>query len=263
VDFNHPLFEGLFETAHTGTGPVVESPRVLRSILPRTGAQGQSIITLTNGVSFLTEYTAGEGRVLLVAVEAGLGWSDFPLRGLFVPLLHRSVMYLASQNQPTASVIAGETVRLTLRLPDRRPEDVYVLRAPDGMEEKFAPAVLPGSAFAVVTTPHTRGVGIHNLVRQRGTEEPVSFAAVPVNGEPAETDLRVADDDALQRLWASAGILPAQVTTIAPSGEVPAAIQQSRFGKELWPHFLVLAALCALAEMLVGRVPKTSAGAAT
>jgi hypothetical protein len=258
IDFNHPLFEGLFEAPRTGAAPAVESPRVLRSILPRTGAQGQSIITLTNGVSFLTEYTAGEGRVLLVAVEAGLGWSDFPLRGLFVPLLHRSVMYLASRNQATASAVAGDAVRLTLRLPDRRPEDTYALHAPDSVEEKVAPAVLPGSAFAAVTTPPTRAPGIHVLVKRRGTDTPVPVAAVPVNGEPAETDLRTADDETLRRLWASAGIDPAQVTTVAPSGEVPAAVLQSRFGKELWPHFLVLAALCALAEMVVGRVPKAA-----
>jgi hypothetical protein len=261
VDFGHPLFEGLFDLPPGTAAPTVESPRVQRSLLPQPGERGQSIITLTNGVSFLTEYTAGEGRVLVFAVEAGLGWSDFPLRGIFVPLLHRSIMYLAARGQPVPAVPVGDPVRMTVRLPDRRPDDTFLFVAPDGSEERFVPGIQPGTASALVATPPTRVPGVYSVVRTRGEGGRNVLAAVPVHPEPAETDLQKADDAALGGFWTTAGLLPAQITRVGAGDQVRTTIQQSRFGTELWPHFLILALLCALAEMLLGRAPRSTQGA--
>ena len=73
------------------------------------------MVTMTDGRPFLAEYRAGSGRVFLCAVDAGTAWSDLPVRGIFAPLLHRSMVYLAAAQSTDAGARIGE--RLTLSLP--------------------------------------------------------------------------------------------------------------------------------------------------
>jgi hypothetical protein len=82
-----------------------------------------------------------------------------------------------------------------------------------------------------------------------------------VNVDPAETDLRPADDARIQRFWASLGLLPGATGSFAASQQLDAAVAESRYGVELWRHFLGLALVLALAEMAVGRVAQRSRGA--
>jgi len=77
-----------------------------------------------------------------------------------------------------------------------------------------------------------------------------------VNVDPLETDLRPVDSEQLERLWASAGIQPDAVTELEGTQAVDKAVEQSRYGVELWKHFLGLALILALIEMAVGREPK-------
>jgi hypothetical protein len=44
----------------------------------------------------------------------------------------------------------------------------------------------------------------------------------------------------------------------ASGGDYAEAITASRYGLELWKYMLALAILCAFAEMVVGRAPKTA-----
>ena len=106
------LFGGLFEERAGRPQGTVASPRVYAAVTPGIGAQGHAVITLSSGGAFLAEYPAGEGRVLFYAVEAGLSWSDFPMQGLFAPLLYRSVLYLASRAETPAVFTVGDPVMI-------------------------------------------------------------------------------------------------------------------------------------------------------
>ena len=119
IDFAHPIFSGMFEGkpfAKKSAGPSVESPQISVTLEYRPGANGQSIIRLSNGTSFLTDYKIGDGRLLLYSVAPTPDWSDFPLKGIFVPLIRRSISYLASWNQQAAEHLAGTAVTLTVPL---------------------------------------------------------------------------------------------------------------------------------------------------
>ncbi len=257
TDLAHPLFTGLFEQpAGRKREAKIESPRVYAAIVPRTGRHGNAIITLSDGNPFLTEYSAGSGRVLLCSVEAGLTWSDFPTTGLFAPLLYRSMIYLAASNQTVPPILVGQPMEFTVRLKNYGERDVYLLRSPSGVDEKVAPKILPSSSTALFTSKRTEEAGIYELRRSSADNKISPLQAIAVNIDPAETDLRPADKEQLQQFWKSAGIQPDAVTELAATQTLDKAVEQSRYGVELWKHFLGLALILALIEMAIGREPK-------
>lgn len=258
VDYEHPLFAGLFEegTAMRPERHAVESPRVYRSVVPAAGTAGRAVISLSNGTPFLTEYAAGSGRVLLCAVEAGTGWSDLPLKGLFVPLLHRSAAYLAARADRTASFTAGGDLRIRLRLPDRTERDALVLTAPDGTEEKPQPEAAPGSGVLTLTAGQASAVGFYEIRREAPQSAVLATAAV--NTDPAESDLEPVDPATLERFLESVGIAPGRVVRMPAGAMLERSVREARFGVELWKYFAALAALFALLEMLVGREPRSA-----
>jgi hypothetical protein len=261
VDFSHPLFAGLFDEGlqqRSGKHPV-ESPQVHRSIVLQPGTRGQAIITLSDGTPFIAEYLAGNGRVLVVAVETGMGWSDFPMRGLFVPFLHRSATYLAARSGLSVSVLAGQQPRWDLRVPDRTDRDVFVIHAPDNTEEKVVPRFNPVSGLAAITSAPAMIPGVYDLQRATAAGEPMrTLAAVAVNTDPAESDLAQADESTLEGFWARVGVQPAQVVSLRGDEELERTVYEARFGVELWKYLAGLAVLLAMLEMVIGREGKKS-----
>ena len=261
VDYAHPLFEGLFDMKKGGGKPAVESPRILRSLPLSAGEKGTSVIGLTNGNAFLVDYSEGSGRVLVFAVEAGTTWSDFPLKGVFAPLLHRGIAYTGSRATSHPSLAPGDPLKFSLRLRTFTDRDTYTITSPEGNVQKVVPEFQPGAGTAVFSGGTAREKGVYRLSRDgRGTGEKAGdLAALAVNISPGESDLRTATNDDIEKFRAGAGIPPGQIFTMPPE-QAGETVRQARYGFELWKDFLVLAALLAVAEMAVGRAPGTKSG---
>ena len=261
VDYAHPLFEGLFDMKKGGGKPAVESPRILRSLPLSAGEKGTRVIGLTDGNAFLVDYSDGSGRVLLFAVEAGTAWSDFPLKGVFAPLLHRGIAYTGSRVTPHPSLAPGDPLQFSLRLRTFTDRDTYTITSPEGRVQKVVPEFQGGAGTAVFSGGTARERGVYRLSRDgRGTGEKAGdLAAVAVNISPGESDLRTATNDDIEKFRAGAGIPSGQIFTMPPE-QAGETVRQARYGFELWKDFLVLAALLAVAEMAVGRAPGTKSG---
>ncbi len=261
VDMAHPLFSGMFEQPAGRRAAAVASPHIYAALTPGIGRQGHAVITLSNGAGFLVEYPSGSGRVLLYGVEAGMTWSDFPMQGLFAPLLYRSVLYLAARDQNAKSFAVGEPIECTARLRGAPSSEPFVLTSPSGVGERVVPEYRGGSAVAVFRSVHATEAGVYELRRgaPQGSAEQAelrrepALAAVAVNVDTAESDLRPADDGRIQRFWASLGVAPGQTAVFSATQQLDASVEQSRYGVELWKHFLALALALALAEMFIGR----------
>ncbi len=266
VDLEHPLFSGLFEgpRGKKGQAPSVETPRIVRTAGIRPSGVGHSIIDLANGEVFLAEYEVGSGTVLVFAVDAGLSWSDFPVKGLFAPLLHRSVISLGSQAHTPPDVTVGEPVKATVKLRHAVGRTQYVLRAPSGIDERVAPRLRSATALADFESAPTVETGTYTLLSSDaeqttpgpGTADPLE--AVPVHAALSESDFRTATPEELIAFWRSVGISPDQTKELAAGGALETTIQQSRFGVELWRYFLGLALILAVAEMAVAREKQTN-----
>ena len=249
VDTDHPLFEGMFESMPGGERPTLEQPMLLRSIDYVAGSGNeQSIIALSGGRPFLSEIRVGQGSLLLYAVEAGVSWSDFPVRGLFLPMLHRSLVYLSAGGSVVGEAMeAGASLQLLLQGID--PGVEIRVRNRDGevfipeQREVFGGVVttlggaffLPGSYDVMAGSEMVRRV----LVHPPALESDLALA-----------DPEVAADHLSDLTAAQVDIVKVGVASGAPLDE---QLRAARTGVELWNVFLALALVFLLAEMVVSK----------
>jgi hypothetical protein len=250
VDDRHPLFQGIFDEARDNlrrgrptTRPrALESPRILTSARLQATPTSHAIITLSNGAPFLLDQPAGSGRVLLYAVSATLDWSDFPLKGLFVPLLHRSVSYLAQRSQQQQDYGVGDELVIRER---SRSAGRLTMTDPEFLETVVQPEVV--GVERVVRFPATGVPGLYALKDDTDT----TFLAA-VNLDPAESHTARIDDDAfgliLQQLQIRTSLRHG-----ASASDLQQRVMQARFGTELWRYFLIAALMIAVLEMLLAR----------
>ncbi len=249
VDYEHPLLEGVFEGA-AGRGPTLESPDVYQAMqyIP-AGGNEHTVIQLSNGFPFLQEIRHGEGVAFLVAVAPDPDWSDFPVRGLFIPLLYRSVYYLSSSESVSGEqLLAGRSGEI--RIPGVAGRTTLRLISPQGVEITPEQRTLFGATLlqidASVETPGVYDVRADDRLVRR----------IALNMDSGESDPKVYDlREAARRLSETTGLEVDPIET--PSGpsaaETVEAIRQKRMGVEIWNVFLLMALIFMLAEMLVAR----------
>jgi hypothetical protein len=251
VDTDHVLFEGMFELDVSGKAPQLEQPVIYKSITYRPGANSgaeQTIIGLSGGAPFLQEIRAGLGSVLLFSVEAGVTWSDFPVRGLFLPLLYRSLYYLSA-----SSSVSGETMQvegsLQLRLAGVSGSETIIIRDESGLEMIPEQRSVQGAKVAELSSaffiPGVYSVVANNEVLRR----------VVVHPSTLESDLALLDPEEAVSHIAETSQTVATVMNISLVGgsQLDEQLKAARTGVELWNVFLGLALIFLVLEMLVSK----------
>ncbi len=250
VDLEHSLFEGVFMRRGLRENGSVESPDVyhVMNYAPSSGAE-QTLISLSNGFPFLQEIRHGGGVAFLLAVSPDPRWSDLPVRGLFVPLVYRSMYYLSSSEST-----AGEQLTAAedgeLRIAGVSEAERLRLVGQDGSEYVPEQRSLFG---ALLLSIEGRAVSTPGIYDVRSDERLIRRVAS--NLDTAESDLSsYGDGEARDRLSEAVNrdVRIVDATGQDP-GEVVLAIAAQRTGLELWNVFLVLALLTLVAEMVVAR----------
>lgn len=245
VDLEHPLFEGVFDRAGSPDDAEVEQPDIYYAMRLRpSGRSGQTLIELSNGAPFLHEVRRGSGAVLLSAVAPSLEWSDLPTRGLFVPLLYRSVYYLSAGASVTGEqLLAGQPGEV--RVPGVPPDAALRLVGPEGTERVPDQRTLFGATL-LQTGAELRTPGVYD-VRADGR----LVRRFAVNVSPAESDLRTHPPDSAATLLQSALDVPVEVLSAETDEAVAETLRTRRAGTEIWNVFLGLALVFLVGEMLV------------
>jgi hypothetical protein len=250
VDLRHPLFHGMFEEpaqpprGRTSTQRMLESP-VITAAGRYTATPGAiAVMRLSNGAPFLLDQPVENGRVLLYAISATTDWSNFPLKGLFVPLVHRSVSYAGQQGTQLQEYRIGDEVVVR----SRSGSGGWIVRSPEAIETMLQPTL----------------TGSERRVRFTGTESPGFYVfkqgmdtahIAPVNIHPAESRTIPAREEDVNRLFDRLGIEASQLHP-ASAAALQERVVQARFGTELRKHFLLAALFLAIAEMLIARNSK-------
>jgi hypothetical protein len=243
ADLEHPLFEGVFDDA---ARPALESPEIAHAARYAPGVGDErTLIGLAGGTPFLQEIRHGEGAALLYTVAPDPRWSDFPMRGLFVPLLYRSAVYLAADAARADALTVGEGG--VLRVEGAGGEAPLRLVGPDGAEWVPAQRTVPGGVLLEVEAAVAQP-GVYDVVQGEAL-----LRRVAVNLDPRESDLAaLAEEAARMRLEAVTG---AEVRVLDAAGgaglEAAERLRAERAGVELWNVFLAFALAFLLAEMLV------------
>lgn len=247
VDLQHPLFEGVFDRTGSPDEDVqVESPDIYYAMnYSPSGGSAQTLVELSNGFPFLQEVRHGGGVTLLMAVAPDPQWSDLPVRGLFIPLLYRSVYYLSAGES-----VAGEQLTVgqpgELRITGVPEAEPVRLIGPEGTERTPEQRNLFGATL-VQLDASTQTPGVHDV---RAGDALVRRVAL--NLDARESDVRTASPEAATSTLSDALGHPVNTLDLE-DGAVPAAetIQQRRVGTEIWNVFLLLALGFLVTEMLV------------
>ncbi|MEX1055146.1 MAG: hypothetical protein WED81_03890, partial [Rhodothermales bacterium] len=250
VDLEHPLFEGVFTRQGQSDIRRVESPDIYQAMNYTAGSgTEQTLIRLSNGFPFLQEVRRENGVALLLAVAPTAAWSDLPVRGLFIPLMYRSMYYLSASESTTGDQLVaardGE-----LRVSGVSETEQLRLVAPDGMEYVPEQRSLFGAVLLHVEGDVVRTPGIYDVRSGNELARRIAF-----NIDASESDLAtLSSGDGAERLGHAVG---AEVDVIDVSGGRPSdvmrAVAARRTGVELWNLFLFLALLALIAEMAVAR----------
>ena len=242
TDFNHPLFENIFMDE---TKKQIESPEIYTYFKINPAGKGKSIIKLEDESSFLSEYSISEGKVLLFSSSPVFSWSDFPIKGIFAPLVTKSVMYLSAYNKSESNYLAGETINVNVY--ERTLPQIKVVR-PDKSED-----------FINIDENQTSDFISYSSTSLSGSYKFYSggklLASVNIKTDPAESVTEYLSetefDDYLEKINFNGRHIRIQ------KDENPAQmILQARFGSELWRYFVIIAILLALVEMTIARNAK-------
>ncbi|MBI1807497.1 MAG: BatA domain-containing protein [Ignavibacteria bacterium] len=262
VDFNHPLFTTVFEKhlqqkKHEPDG--FESPNIMRSLKRQAGKEGRTIIALSDGSAFLSEHRVGNGKVLFFSVAPLLTWSDFPLKGIFAPLIFRSTMYVSPREENGMTATTGEEPTISVRsesssnVASTEAGNHYKMITPDGIEELVQPSSTPSrlSGFGTALTFAPKRLNLPGFYELRNGS--TTLALLAVNIDSKESDTRKVSQDELVKFWKAVGIEPSRVHSLKPGEQMQTTILQSRFGVELWKYCICLALILAFLEMFIAR----------
>ena len=206
----HPLTEDL-RTMLGGTGGDAGGLGAARiysyCLLDAQARPGVEVLAqLTNGAPLLVARAQGRGRVLQWTTTIDRDWTDLPLRPIFVGLADRMVLWLAGRLSGPAWA-GGRGQRRGLRVGDALhavppPGDGPLeLEAPDGAKR----AVTEPPAGEPAALGRAELAGFYTLRRSSVSGgPPIAPVILSVNGDPAESDLALADLEAVRVALAGA-----------------------------------------------------------
>lgn len=236
VDFSHPIFHTLFEQDEKH----VDSPKFFFSFKLSKNSQAEPIISYNNNYPFIIESKMGKGRILLLTTAVDPAWSDFAVKGIFAPLVNRCVSYLAGSGElQMDEIYVGNEIRFAgsqtsgqINLSIRTPDDRQIKVKPLISENKLV------AAFAQTSQP-----GIYSLYNQNNL-----LGQWAINVAPDESDCHPMEMENLKQIEGEGTIIE-----LKPDDDLQTQIYNSRFGKELWKIFLLIALGLIILEMLLFR----------
>jgi hypothetical protein len=254
-DLAHPFFTGMFGEGGSIRG--IESPKV--SAFYKFMPGGTPLISLSKGSPFLLELAKGKGKILLSSVVPTFAMSDFPRKGIFLPVIRRTAAYLASiatrADRGDDQFFTDSPFEVTLPdLPGEAPGSSLVVRYPDGSTERLQ-SVLSADGRLRLQITRARQAGIYTVFKDVEGRVPITSFAVNVRTQEADL-LRMPSADIQAFVASHFAQKEKAVAALDVSSDYSRKVLESRYGVELWQSFLFIAVACAVAEMLVARERK-------
>jgi hypothetical protein len=173
------------------------------------------------------------GRALVLTTPLDAARSDFALSGAFLPLVHQAARVLA-RGTAAPSLHPGDSwsapASAEWRIEDEAGRDI-----PVSVETS-------GGATRAVSVPLER-TGLYRAFA--GPDLRASFA---VNPDPVEGDLAPLPDATLLAAFPGG-----RARLLRVGDDLAARVREARFGRELWPEFVLFALLLLFAESVIGR----------
>ncbi len=241
LDYAHPVLEPF---AAPGSGSFTDARFYRRRPLV-PGDSTTVLARFADGTAALVERRWGQGRVLLWGSTLDAGWSDFPLRPVFLPFVQQLVRYAAAWTPSPTSATVGQVVDPSAAAPRGAPAPALAV-APSGARTRL-PAGPTSPALALGEA------GFYELRDAAG--HPAGVLAA--NPDLAESDLSTLDPQELAAAVSGPGAAPAPAAS--PAAELTTAELEAR--QRIWWYLLASAfALLAAETLFSNRLSGVSAG---
>ncbi len=226
MDFSHPILKGLLRRNR------VDSPRFYSIYQTVPSPRVEPIIWYNQGSPALCESRLGKGRIVLFTSAVDLGWTDLPVKGIFVPLFYRIVQYLATALSEEPQRV-GEPIERTFG------ELQSPVECQDPMGNRVSLLPVPGEGRWYLTEVELPGIwSLFSEGREVGQ--------IAVNVDTRESAPQKVTEGQIRTL------LGEIYFRVIPEGrDLKKEVEHSRYGRELWRECLLLALILMAAEMAV------------
>ncbi|MDO8910135.1 MAG: BatA and WFA domain-containing protein [Pseudohongiella sp.] len=166
------------------------------------------LMRFDNGSVMLSERQAGEGRTMLLSSALDLGWSNFPLQGLYLPFAHEVLTYLIQPPSRERAYLVGQMIDLSAFIPE---SGELGLIEPDGtsirvrMDNPFYRARMPGfvtagdTKLAINIAPEAANLTKLDIATL--TDRIINPETTPLISQRVRTAQLLSDIEQPQRLW--------------------------------------------------------------
>jgi hypothetical protein len=237
VDFSHPIISGIYDQKVDERS--MESPDFIKFFITERTGPSQTLIAYSNNTSFMEETSIKNYNALFITSATDLAWSNWPIKGLFVPLINRTVNYLYFKNYDGEKIYTtGKPVEIRLTSTSG---DEIVVKDPNGVE--LIPKLKQLGEDLLASIPLAELPGTYNL-SQRG--EIKSMFDVNIDG--GDIVFERISKKKLNELFPTGDYL------IAEAGDsIENIILQSRYGTELWKWLIFGVLLLLVAEIFISQ----------
>ncbi len=234
MEWKHPIFEGLFKDTQTRLNPI----EVYAGYRMHPGSKTVPVIQLSDRSPFLLQSAVHQGTAFLLTSPLQLSWTQLPIKGFVVPLLYRIIYYAGTRKiVDRQQVRTGEVLRehfTNLQAPFN-----FVLKKPGGAEVKIQPRFQGANVFLEFSDTYFPG-NYHVYKNDH------LLSVFSVNSWKEESQMAANSGDDLEKMFPG-------IVMITDNASIVGNVQQTRFGKELWKHFLIAAFILLLVEMAIAR----------
>ncbi len=233
---HHPVFHDLL----TEVGQ--DQPRFYASFEMVAANSLEPFAYFADGNLALAQGWNESGRTILFAVPLSLQWNDLPLKGIFVPLLHRLVRHLSLPPDHRNSYLVGQTVYRQLEgIPF---QSTVEAETPTGRRLFIETELVQGRYYWKI--PQVSESGLWRLWAEGKLVD-----RFPVNVDTRESVLTPVGRQRLEQIFG-----PHRTQFISPREDLDTRIMGNRYGRELWREFLAFALAVLLLELWLSRAPR-------
>ncbi|PID95155.1 MAG: hypothetical protein CSA95_00970 [Bacteroidetes bacterium] len=217
-----------------------------------TDFKAQKLMTLANGVPFLSLKKRGNGFVYRFTAPLNENNGNFIHHALFVPVFYR--MAFLSIPRQSANVIIGTDDRVTVTMPQSDAEGIKIVSDQD--QFTFIPGISKEDGGVALLFHKTLSkAGFYHVVRETPNGEHITYQQFAVNFNRKESDLECYTLQEGEELLDKLGLHNFSILQ-APPHKIQYLLKTLDHGQNLWHYFVYFCLLLLLAEVILLRIWK-------
>ena len=190
---------------------------------------------LNNGDPLLIEFSKGTGNIFYFSTLLDLGWNDFPIRGMTVPLLYRLIILTGTDEINTAPVLINEPKLIDIK--ESTLINTWEVLSPSGKTE----LIVPNYDKENLEIVQTDELGIYEVYTNGKY-----FTSFPTRLHFKEYFRPFINQDDIKHIFSGE-----IVRWINIEDNFNKIFAENRHGKSLWKIFLIAALFFLLIETIV------------